>query len=137
MRYIKTIHLSQKKWTNKSILNYFHPSYGPLPTLLGLIEHQKNHFKVALWDSKEAIFIFLEWLSEDKKNLICKYEEYKYRGWIAQTYRWTIKNKKFITRGLEIPILEYPEPYSEKMWKLNQYKILMFQSIRLAMNKKV
>lgn len=123
------------EWSPEAGGDWLHPSHGPLPDLLGLLECGDREFMAALWESNNALIVMLEMLEDEDPDPTVPMRDlvdvYSMRGWIIQTYRWEITPKGIVCGRHTI----VPEDYERNPeWRRDIYRIVMEMSVLLCAN---
>ena len=131
--YLEDLHIpSLGEWSSEAAGDWLHPFHGPLPDHLGLVEHNGREFMAALWETPDALVVMLEQLENDDPDPRIPMRHlddvYSMRGWIAQTYRWTITTAG-IKYGQHTII---PDKYGEPGWRRRIYRTVLCKCIQLT-----
>lgn len=90
------------EWSSEAAGDWLHPLHGPLPDHLGLLECGGREFMAAVWEDARALHVIVEMLEDEDPDPTAPMRKlddvYRMRGWILQTYRWSI-NADGITYG--------------------------------------
>jgi len=120
-------------WPGEAHLDPMHPEHGPLPHLAGLIKSKGERFFAALWDTGTTLVVFLEMLKEEDTSpeapLLSLEECYHCRGWICQTYRWTLEENRFVCDGRKVQMPAFPGQEKEEEWMKEAYRRVMVESV--------
>lgn len=133
--YIDDLHVpAVGEWKGDAVGDPLHPAFGPLPDLVGHLACQGEEFIVCLWDTPQAILVMLEMLKDDDPDpdapLIPIDEAYKMRGFILQTYRWSVTDEGLLCQGRLVMPPEHGG--SDVLWERTMYRMIMKESLRIA-----
>jgi len=105
------------------------------PDLMGLLECRGSRFLSMAWESKRAITVSIEALEDEDPDEDAPMRElddvYTTRGWITQTYRWSISPEGITYRDHVIVPPEYEET---EEWRRDLYREVMKRSVNLCAN---
>jgi hypothetical protein len=136
INYLEDLHIpSLGDWSPEATGDWLHPLHGPVPDHLGLLECEGREFMAALWERSNTLVVMLEQLeiedTDPRVPLRHIDDVYNMRGWIAQTYLWSI-SMSGITYG---PYSVIPEKYEDRPeWRRNIYRAVLIESIKVCVD---
>lgn len=136
INYLEDLHIpGLGEWSPAAAGDWLHPLHGPLPDHLGLLECEGREFMAALWESPNALVVMLEQLeTEDTDPRIPMRhidDVYSMRGWIAQTYLWSITTTEITCKTRKI----IPDEYRNNPgWREEIYRTILTESIKICAN---
>jgi hypothetical protein len=134
IKYLEDLHIPKLgDWSSEAAGDWIHPSHGPLPDHLGLLECVGKEYMVALWETGHSLYVAVELLEdEDPDPLVPALDEatvYATRGWFVQTYHWGITLVE-IVHGCHVitpgPFRNHPE------WRKEIYREVMEKSVLIC-----
>ena len=131
--YLEDLHIpSLGEWSSEAAGDWLHPFHGPLPDHLGLLECGGREYMAALWETPDALIVMLEQLENDDPDPRIPMRHlddvYSMRGWIAQTYHWTITATKIKYGCHTITPGECRGPD----WRREIYRTVMGECVKLT-----
>lgn len=131
--YLDDLHIpSLGEWSPEAAGDWLHPFHGPLPDHLGLVESGGREFMAALWETPDALIVMLEQLEDDDPDPRIPMRHlddvYSMRGWIAQTYHWTI-TAAGIKYGRHVID---PGECRDPDWRKRIYRTVICECIKIA-----
>ena len=122
------------EWRDSEAHHWMHPCHGPLPDLYGMVTCGDEVFEGAVWDTDNALFVFLCLKGDDPSTPM-----FSKIGWIPRTYRWTMCDGHLVCDDevFEVPAwLEGPDWIGvHEEWMRAMLRVVLKESVRLALQQ--
>lgn len=134
INYMEDLYIPQAgEWSPQAAGDWMHPTYGPLPDHLGLLECGGKLFLGALWEQRYAVSVLLEQCRDGDTDpntpMLSVREVYRLRGWIAQTYSWSVTDDGIIyDPHIVVPDTRYED------WRVKTYRTVLEESVKICVD---
>ena len=134
INYLEDLYIPELgEWSPEAAGDWMHPTYGPLPDHLGTLECGGVLFLGAVWEQRRAVSVLLEQCEDEDPDpnmpMIPTSEIYRLRGWIAQTYSWSVTDRGIIYD----PYIVVPNTKLVD-WRVRVYRALLEDSVKICVN---
>lgn len=121
------------EWSPEAAGDWLHPTYGPLPHHLGTLECGGRLFMGALWEQVRSVSVLLEQCEEEDPDpsvpMLPSRIVYDLRGWIAQTYSWSVTNRGIVyDRRVVVPDTRHED------WRVRTYRTVLAESVKICVD---
>ena len=120
------------KWSERAILDHFHPIHGPLPDLVQIWRCDGREFRAAVWVTDTALLATVELLLEETyydEPMRSNEEVQAVKGWIMQSYRWRVDKGSVSCFDVRVP---FPTATQEHEWARQLCEPVLRESVRFA-----